>query len=138
MPNVSIHVVDRFEHTEIDPHPRIAARRTTVRLRRLNGFDLKIRSALDQLSNVMQSKEIFFIGGTAIIKNIAIMMNCLDDIDLLEQRGILIRKKIADFLVEQQFHLDILSAKMQFDSKMLSILREMTDNSLSTKLFQPR
>lgn len=110
-----------FMQSEMQPHPLIAARRGAVRLHRLDGLDIRIRTALRQLKEIMSTEDLFFHGGAYVIGHIEKMVEYLNLSDPRSLCGLEIQFKIAEFLVEQQFYLDIMSARMALNSDLVNI-----------------
>lgn len=114
-----------FLQSATQPHPLIAARRGAVRLRRLDGLDLRIRTALYQLKEIMSTEDLFFHGGAYVIGHIDKMIEYLNLSHQSSESGLAVRFDIAEFLVEQQFYLDVISARMAFNSDLVGIAHNL-------------
>ena len=112
MPNAKKTHSHPFESSFGHTNPRIAARREAVRMRRITEFDKKLHIALYELANVLLSEELQLCGGASVVVSIAKLSDLLIHSDSHTKNGFYIREKIAEFLIEQQVVLSIISEQL--------------------------
>lgn len=124
MPSAPAAAGNEPERRDPSPHPRIAARRLTVQVSRVGKFDEKLRSALEQLSVLVMSETLRSRDSEGLCAHISELIGFLERSDPYSELGLFIRRKIANFLTEQQVGLDVIGACLILTSHLESAVSD--------------